>query len=90
MQSFCRFPNLGPRSLHTTTRLFYPTALHRAEQAADLKKNPESATTQQKLEDVKHNHHWAEKNATQSEANVGSFLLNAHSCLLGMSIWIFS
>jgi len=72
MQSFRRFPNLGPRSLHTTTRLFYPTALHRAEQAADLKKNPESATTQQKLEDVKHNHHWSEKNATQSEADVRS------------------
>ncbi|KEF55755.1 uncharacterized protein A1O9_08506, partial [Exophiala aquamarina CBS 119918] len=48
----------------------YPTAIARAERAADLKKHPESALTQQKLEDKKGNRHWSEENATLSEADV--------------------
>lgn len=50
----------------------YPTAIARAERAADLKKHPESALTQQKLDDKKGNRHWSEENATLSEADVSS------------------
>jgi hypothetical protein len=48
----------------------YPTAIARAERAADLKKHPESALTQEKLDDKKGNRHWSEENATLSEADV--------------------
>lgn len=48
----------------------YPTAIARAERAADLKKHPEAALTQEKLADVKGNRHWTEENATLSEADV--------------------
>lgn len=58
------------RHYSRTATCFYPTAIHRAEKAADLKKHPESAATQEQLEDRKHNHHWSEKNATISEADV--------------------
>lgn len=74
--------------MRTTSRLFYPTALHRAQQEADVKKNPESAITQEKLEDVKPNHHWTEKNATESEADVRSFPHSAHLCLLSTHLLI--
>ncbi|KIW28568.1 uncharacterized protein PV07_08222 [Cladophialophora immunda] len=47
-----------------------PTALHRAEKAADIKAHPESAATQEKLPDQKGNRHWTEENATVSEADV--------------------
>ena len=50
--------------------LFQPTALHRAIEASDLEKHPESGVTQEKQADVKHNHHWTEANATTSEAEV--------------------
>jgi len=56
-----------------TTIRGYPTAIARAERAADLKKHPESALTQQKLDDKKGNRHWTEDNATLSEADVSSF-----------------
>ncbi|KIX06899.1 uncharacterized protein Z518_04875 [Rhinocladiella mackenziei CBS 650.93] len=49
---------------------FQPTAIHRAESAADLKKHPESGFTQEKLPDRKHSHHWSEENATISEADI--------------------
>ncbi|KAK5059684.1 hypothetical protein LTR84_009567 [Exophiala bonariae] len=48
----------------------YPTAIARAERAADLKKHPEAALTQQKLADAKGNRHWTEENATLSEADI--------------------
>lgn len=53
----------------------YPTAIARAERAADLKKHPEAALTQQKLDDKKGNRHWSEENATLSEADVSLPLL---------------
>lgn len=58
------------RSFTSNNRLFQPTALHRAEAAADRKAHPESQLTQEKLEDKKHSHHWEEANATPSEADV--------------------
>lgn len=63
-------PSFNRRLYNSTSVLSHPTALHRAERAADLKAHPESATSQEKLADVKHNHHWTEENATQSEADV--------------------
>jgi len=50
----------------------YPTAIHRAERAADLKKHPESAVSQEPVGDRKHNHHWTEANATISEADINA------------------
>ena len=58
------------RHYHANATLSQPTALHRAIEASDLAKHPESAITQEKQADVKHNHHWTEANATTSEANV--------------------
>jgi len=49
-----------------------PTAIHRATEASDLAKYPESGVTQEKKADVKHNHHWTEANSTTSEADVST------------------
>ena len=63
-------PSFNRRLYNSTPMLGYPTALHRAERAADLKAHPESGVSQEKLPDIKHNHHWTEENATASEADV--------------------
>jgi hypothetical protein len=65
LPSVARFRHYTPNSA-----LFQPTALHRATEASDLEKHPESGVTQEKQADVKHNHHWTEANATTSEADV--------------------
>lgn len=66
------------RTYTTTPFRLYPTALHRAERAADLKAHPESALTQEKVPDRKHNHHWSEENATESEADVSYWDFSFH------------
>ncbi|KIY02571.1 uncharacterized protein Z520_01036 [Fonsecaea multimorphosa CBS 102226] len=59
------------RRWYTTTRATrWPTALHRAEKASDLKAHPEAAATQEKLPDKKGNRHWTEENATLSEEDI--------------------
>ncbi|EXJ79479.1 hypothetical protein A1O1_08743, partial [Capronia coronata CBS 617.96] len=63
-------PLTTTRQYASTPRLFQPTALHRAEAAADLKAHPESQLTQEKLPDKEHSHHWDDANATPSEADV--------------------
>jgi len=77
MQSFLHPQKIGRlssfgRIRHYTPSLTFaqPTALHRAEQASDLKLHPESGVTQEKRKDIKHDHHWVEENATMSEADV--------------------
>lgn len=80
---------LHRRLYNSTSVLSHPTALHRAERAADLKTHPESAISQEKLADVKHNHHWTEENATQSEADVRrAYLRDCYIILLpsGVSV----
>ncbi|EXJ83967.1 hypothetical protein A1O3_04634 [Capronia epimyces CBS 606.96] len=62
--------SVATRHYTSTSRLLQPTALHRAEVAADLKAHPESQLTQEKLPDKKHSHHWEEANATESEADI--------------------
>ena len=74
MQSFFRPKTIGSlariRYYHASPIFFRPTAIHRAGEAADLKRHPESGVTQEKRKDVKHDHHWTEENATASEADV--------------------
>lgn len=77
MQSFIRTTkrvrlSSPPKLRHYTpsSALLRPTALHRATEASDLAKHPESGTTQEKKPDVKHNRHWTEANSTISEADV--------------------
>jgi hypothetical protein len=84
MQSFLRPTTIGPLSSlgrirhYTASRIsFQPTALHRAEEASDLKQHPESGVTQEKRKDVKHNHHWVEEDATTSEADVSMYVRGA-------------
>ncbi len=58
------------RHYHPSPISQFPTAIARAERAADLKKHPEAAVTQEKAEDRNHNRHWSEEKATPSEADV--------------------
>ncbi|ETI29497.1 hypothetical protein G647_01950, partial [Cladophialophora carrionii CBS 160.54] len=58
------------RCFTSSSRAFQPTAIHRAQRAADIKAHPESSVTQEKLPDKDHNRHWTEENATLSEADV--------------------
>merc|ERR1712000_99350 len=63
-------PSIISRYLSTTAVRARPTAISRAEKAADLKTHPESAMTQQKLPDRLGNRHWSEENATESEKDI--------------------
>jgi hypothetical protein len=63
-------PSTAVRCFASSSRSFQPTALHRAQKAADVKAHPESTLTQEKLPDKEHNRHWSEENATPSEADV--------------------
>jgi hypothetical protein len=68
-----RLSSLAKIRHYTPSPIFFqPTALHRAQEASDLKQHPESGVTQEKRKDVKHDHHWVEENATTSEADVRS------------------
>ncbi|KAK5200411.1 hypothetical protein LTR99_009210 [Exophiala xenobiotica] len=63
-------PSTISRCLSSTAVRARPTAISRAEKAADLKTYPESAITQQKLPDGLGNRHWSEENATESEKDI--------------------
>ncbi|EXJ59664.1 hypothetical protein A1O7_03810, partial [Cladophialophora yegresii CBS 114405] len=63
-------PSTTVRCFTSSSRAFQPTALHRAQRAADIKAHPESSLTQEKLPDKTYNRHWTEENATPSEADV--------------------
>jgi len=59
-----------PRFYHASSAGRLPTAMARAERAADLKAHPEAAVAQEKVEDRPHNRHWSEDKATVSEADI--------------------